>query len=218
MVYVLQKESLEKISGLCTPTLDAFNPDHVGGNSPSVPTKFDIPAVPVLPTGGGAGHSRTLPSKGRTSLSASYPSSVLNSSLPPVPGGVASGGDLPRGPGSSLRASIISTDSGIGMSVGEEVCRTPRHHARGGSKSTPNSGSATFARRASVDEGGDSGSSGSGSLSHSADSQFTHRVKVSSWCTYMCAIACITHTHTHTPLTCAHTHTQTYHTHTCMYM
>ena len=88
------------------------------------------------------------------------------------------GGDhQPKATAVSPRASIISTDSGIGTSVGGEVCRTPR---RGGSKSTPNSGSAMFSRGGggSGEDGGDSGSSGSGSLSHSADTEFRHRIKV----------------------------------------
>jgi len=175
----LQKESLEKIAGFRTPTADAFNPDNVG-SFPSVPTRFDVPSVPAQPTTprgfGGGGNARTLPSRGKLSTS-NVATSVLQTSLPPVPGG--GGGDYqPKATAVSPRASIISTDSGIGTSVGAEVCRTPRH--RGGSKSTPNSGSATFNRGAvgSGDDAGDSGSSGSGSLSHSADSEFRHRIKV----------------------------------------
>ena len=174
LFVVSQKEGLEKIEGFRTPTLDAFNPDNVG-SSPSVPTKFDVPAVPFLPTarGGKASNSRTLPGRGR--LSTGNATTVLKSSLPPVPGG-----GPPKPMAVSPRASIISTDSGIGTSVGGEV-RRPSMHQQGGSKSTPNSGSAMFSR----DDSGSSSSSGSGSLSHnqshshSADSEFRHRVKVS---------------------------------------
>lgn len=80
---------------------------------------------------GGAGSARTLPGKGR---------SAVNSALPPPPGGGGSRDAVPNSP----RASIISTDSGIGTSVGGEVRRPSLRKAE--SKSVPNSGSGVIAR------------------------------------------------------------------------
>lgn len=170
-----QKDSLESIDGFVTPSADAFNPDNVGP-SKTTPTKFDIPAIPVLPSGhtGGVGGltTRTLPGRGKLMSTLGNSTSVLNCSLPRIPGGAVGGA---KSSAVSPRASIISTDSGIGTSVGGEVCRPPQH--KNGSTSVPNSGSGMFNR---ADEGrdDDEGSSSS-SGPHSADSEFRHRITVS---------------------------------------
>lgn len=153
MLLLLQKDDLD---GFQTPPHNAFSPDNVGSKV-VLPTRGDVPSVPK-----NRGDSRTLPSKGRLALGGS--SSVLNTSLPPPPSSQGVGVDSPR-------ASIISTDSGIGTSVGGEIRRPPLR--KNGSCSTPNSGSGMFER-------GTSGSSASGSSSHhSADAEFRHRVAVS---------------------------------------
>lgn len=160
---VLQKDDLEKIDGFQTPSRNAFSPDNVSSRTVP-PTRVDAPSVPWS-----RGDSRTLPSKGRLAAG-SGSSSVLNTSLPPTPS------PTPQGGMNSPRASIISTDSGIGTSVGGEVRRPLR---KSGSTSMPNSGSGVFERG--------SGSSGSGSSTHhSADAEFRHRVAVSSICTSSC--------------------------------
>lgn len=139
-----QKESLDKITGLQSPPHNAFSPDNVGSRVMK-PTKVDTPSFPRTPP------TNSRMTRGRTSTGSS--TSVLNTALPPTP------------EGSSPRASIISTDSGIGTSVGGEVRRPSVH--KSGSSSMPNSGSGTFSNR------GGSGGKGKG---HSADAEFANRV------------------------------------------
>ena len=147
--FFFQKEGLEKIEGFQAPPHNAFSPDNVGSRVMN-PTKVDIPTFPKTPkTPPPPQSSRT---RGRTSTGSS--TSVLNTALPPTPGA------------NSPRASVISTDSGIGTSAGAEVRRPSMH--KSGSSSVPNSGSGTFNRGGS---GGRSGGKG-----HSADAEFSHRV------------------------------------------
>ena len=149
------------MDGFQVPPADAFSPDNVGHQA-GVPTRVDIPSVPKTPpTTSRTFDSRTLPGKSRNGNK-----SVLNSTLPPPP--VMGGSSFSQ---SSPRASVISTvstDSGIGTSVGGEVRRPSLHKAE--SRSMPNSGSGIVSRDLK--------------MGHSADAEFRHGVKVSS------ALAC----------------------------
>lgn len=165
--WLLQKDGLDKIKGIQPPSPNSFTLDH-RAHAPT-PTKYNIPSVPMAApiAAPGRGDSRTLPNRKRTSTSGN--SSVLNTSLPPPPpgpqGGMGRGSEAPL---NSPRASIISTDSGIGTSVGGEVCRPPLR--KSGSASVPNSGSGSFGSRDRV--------KGTG---HSADAEFRHGITVSLW-------------------------------------
>lgn len=147
---VITKDGLERIEGFQAPSHNTFSLENIGSKV-ATPTRVDTPSVPKT-TSPRSWDSRTLPSKGRVASS-----SVLKTSLPPPP-------SPPQGTGvNSPRASIISTDSGIGTSVGGEVHRPPLR--RDGSSSMPNSGSGMFQRDG---EGGGS--------NHSAGAEFRHRV------------------------------------------
>ena len=154
-----QRDSIAKIEGFQPPNRDVFSPDNTGKQN-AKPKKFDVPTVPKSSLT--RGDSRTLPSRGRKPGS----SSVLNTALPPPPSS-ASGGSGSDSSINSPRASIISTDSGIGTSVGGEIHRPSLHKT--GSTSVPSSGSGTFSNR-----GGGRGGGGP----HSADAEFGHRITV----------------------------------------
>lgn len=131
--------------------------DNVGSKV-MPPTKVEVPSIPKTPSP--RGETRSLPGKGKTS------SSVLKTSLPPPPG-PAPAPPAPQTQVNSPRASIISTDSGLGVSAGAEVHRPPMR--KSGASSTPNSGSGTFQRERESSAGSH----------HSADAEFRHRVAVS---------------------------------------
>lgn len=158
--FNFQKDSFEKIQGFQPPPHDAFSQENVGPPV-AVPTRVDNPSIPR-----NRKNSRTLPRTHTAATNSNGSTSVLKSALPPPPSpGGTRGSEM-----NSPRASIISTDSGIGTSVGGEIRRHDTMH-KGGSISMPNSGSGLFSR-----EGGDS-SKGRGG--HSADAEFQHRVTVS---------------------------------------
>ena len=125
------------------------------------------------------GDSRTMPKRARKFTGGGgggggSVSSVLDSVLPPIPviGAITAESSEVVSP----RASVYSTDSGIGTSVGGEVYRPPRCGSVSAPTSSPNSGSGLFNACKEGDVGGDSsGSSGP----HSADMDFQSRGNVS---------------------------------------
>ncbi len=141
---------MEKIDSFQGASNNTFSPDSIGTRVMN-PTKVDTPVFPRTPP---LSQPRNV-TRGRTSTGSS--TSVLKTALPPTP------------EGNSPRASIISTDSGIGTSTGAEVRRPSLH--KSGSSSVPNSGSGTIKR------GGLGGNGGKGQgQGHSADAEFSHRI------------------------------------------
>ena len=124
-----QKQSLEGMADFTVPSPDEFNPDNLN-RSPLTPRRIAAPQPPY------SHKSKTLPGNKRSkSMSGSKKSSVLDTPLPPPP----------SEPFDSPRASIISNDSGIGVSGGGEIHLPP--NKRLGASSVPSSGDAQFGQR-----------------------------------------------------------------------
>ena len=112
------------------PSPYTFSPDNLS-SSLSSPKIVDIPKIP--PTPPSQTRKPRLPSDGvRRGDSFVGKVSALDQPLPPVPT------DNPR-------ASVVSTDSGIGPSAGGEIRRTVSSQ-RPGSSSVPSSGDGKFCR------------------------------------------------------------------------
>ena len=123
-LYHQQKEILDKIKS------PSFSPDDISSHEMKPKPTQRIPSTPkslTQPTllARAMPRSQGWASSGRRS--------VLNTALSPNPGEIGS------------RESIISVDSGIGMSGGGEVRRPSLH--KSGSNSVPSSGSGTFSNR-----------------------------------------------------------------------
>ena len=125
-----QKRKFQQMPDLTPPSPHTFSPDHLS-SSLSSPKIVDIPKIP--PTPPSQTRKPRLPSEGmRRGESFLGKVSALDQPLPPVPT------DNPR-------ASVVSTDSGIGPSAGGEIRRTVSSQ-RPGSSSVPSSGDGKFCR------------------------------------------------------------------------
>lgn len=125
-----QKRTFQQIPDFTPPSPHTFSPDNLT-SSLSSPKIVDIPKIP--PTPPSQTRKPRLPSEGmRRGESFLGKVSALDQPLPPVPT------DNPR-------ASVVSTDSGIGPSAGGEIRRTVSSQ-RPGSSSVPSSGDGKFCR------------------------------------------------------------------------